>query len=208
MARLYIEDMTTPVLAFGLAPNQHGAIGLEARPGGGEAVWVDDITIRELPAVDSASHDPLKTDQSWEIYGPVELGDGGSQELPAFEEEGWRPFLPDSRGALITGTVTQFHSGEKDVVYLRTKVQVAQIEDGPNWLGVSTANRLDVWFRGFYRGTVAGERFIWADFLSSKQHPGARLSLLPTVGSNELIIRVNGRRFAGGGLFARMIVPN
>lgn len=207
LAKLYIEDMTTPVMAFGLAPNQRGAIGLEARPGGGEAVWVDDIIIRELPTVDSPSHHQITTDQSWEIYGPVEPGEGNSQVLPEFEEEGWRPFLPDPRGALITGASTQFHSGEKDVVYLRTRVQVAEGQAGPNWLGVSTANRLDVWFRGFYRGTVAEERFIWADFLTSKQHPGARLSLLPVVGSNELIIRVDGRRFAGGGLFVRMIVP-
>ena len=76
---------------------------------------------------------------------------------------------------------------------------------GPRWLAASSANRLDVWLNGFYRGSVAEERFIWSDFETSVENPGARLPLAPQVGENEIIIRVHGRRFAAGGMFLDLI---
>jgi len=91
---------------------------------------------------------------------------------------------------------------------LRTSFDVAEgTEDAPTWLAVSSANRLDVWFNGYYRGTVAPERFIWSDYLWSTEHPGARVPVTPRKGGNELLLRVHGRRFAGGGLYAALTGP-
>jgi hypothetical protein len=67
--------------------------------------------------------------------------------------------------------------------------------------------RLDVWFNGYYRGTVAAERFIWSDFLTAPGHPGARLPLEPKSGVNEVLVRVYGQHFTGGGLFATLEHP-
>jgi hypothetical protein len=204
-ARLYIGDMDRAVASFDQAPTTSGAIGFEARPGRGEPVWVDDIVVSALPGAAVQPVARAQVGPSWEIYGPLEPGEGDPAELPELDEQGWRPFYPDPRGALITGAVAQFRSGEMNTVYLRTSVQVAEGEIGPQWLAVSTANRLDIWYRGFYRGTVAGERFIWQDFLDSREHPGDRISLASVAGTNELIIRVHGGRFAGGGLYVRLV---
>jgi len=209
-ASLYIVNMDVPVVNFALAPNKHGALGLEARPGGGESVWVDDIAVLRLPPKTQPHEKPTpsKDKLSWEIYGPVESTKGAKEVLPEFDEEGWLPFEADSRGALITGLATQYRSGDEDVVYLRAYIDVAENKDAPTWLAISTANPVDVWYRGYYRGTAGNERFIWSDFTESAQHPGARFSLLSKVGRNEVVLRVNGRRFAGGGLFVEAVSQN
>lgn len=204
-ASLYIDDMEQAVLSFDQTPTHKGAIGFEARPGRGEPAWVDDVVISALPALALQAEAPVQAEPTWEIYGPLEFQDEDLTVLPEFDESAWRPFHPDPRGALLTGLVTQYRSGEKNTVYLRTYIEVAEGEDGPEWLAVSTANRLDAWYRDYYRGTVAADRFIWQDFLTSRDHPGARLSLASVPGSNELIIRVHGQRFAGGGLYAELV---
>ena len=80
-------------------------------------------------------------------------------------------------------------------------------EGSRNRLALSAANRIDVWFNGYYRGTVAPERFIWSDYLSSAEHPGARIPLSPRVGENRIVLRVHGRNFAGGGFYADLVRP-
>ncbi|MEM7355503.1 MAG: hypothetical protein AAF657_32115, partial [Acidobacteriota bacterium] len=114
----------------------------------------------------------------------------------------------DPRGAMITGLTTQY-SGEKTIAYLRARFEVApEASDAPTWLALSSANRIDVWLNGFYRGTVAPERFIWADFVTSGERPGARIPLAPSIGENEIILRVHGERFAGGGFYSRLLRPS
>jgi len=44
-------------------------------------------------------------------------------------------------------------------------------------------------------------------FLTVPGHLGTRLPLMPSPGRNELILRVDGERFAGGGFFAEIVYP-
>lgn len=205
-AELYVGDMSTPVVRFDQFPHRWGALGLEARPGGGEPVWVDDLTVTRLEGSAEPPADET-SDAHWEILGPFPEAADRLLEAPELPEEGWRPVARDARGMLLTGGVTQYRSGDDSVAYLRRRFEVTAPENAPRWLAVSSANRLDVWFRGYYRGTVAEERFVWSDYLTSARNPGARLPLLPVVGENEIVIRVHGDRFAGGGLFIDLIRP-
>ncbi len=211
-AALYIDNMDEPVVRFDLFPNTRGALGLEARPGGGAPVWVDDLRFSRLdePIV-GREYPSMPADQvlDWEVLGPFEVVETASVQTPDLPEQGWQLVQPDARGLVNTGLTTQFRSGDRNIAYLRTRFTAAEGEsNAPTWLAISSANRLDVWFNGYYRGTVADERFIWSDFLTAADHPGARVPLQPVAGVNEIIVRVHGRRFAGGGLFAALVRPN
>ena len=211
-AELFVGDMASPVVRFDLFPNTWGALGLEARPGGGESVWVDDLLVTRLPpsdAMESSIQTAPEGAAAWQIRGPTSLAEDATLDAPELPAEGWRAILPDLRGAVITGLTTQYRSGENDIVYLRTSFDIAEnLAEAPTWLAVSAANRIDVWLNGYYRGTVAPERFIWSDYLSSDRRPGARLPLAPSAGANEIILRVHGRNFAGGGFYADLIRPS
>lgn len=202
------EDTT---VTFSEAPTAFGTFGLEARPGFGEPVWIDDVVIRRLPeSEDVAAPDTderLSPFGEWEFRGPVEPSGEATPEAPPTSSQPWKGIMPDARGALITGAVTQFRSGTRDVLYLRTRFDAG---DAPQaaWLAISTANRLDVWLNGHFRGTVAPEEFIWSDHVDNPDHAGARVPIVPSAGMNEILIRVHGDRFAGGGFFIDLLQPD
>ena len=220
----YLEDLTLPVVTYDMFSNESGAIGLEARPGGGEPVWVDDIRVSKLgrglviPTGDVKIPQPAEGVVrllDWEILGPfeadgAEAGDGGgiavdSLDPPDLPTEGWRSVEPDARGMVLTGRFTQYRSGDHEILFLRATFEVAEdSEVKPSWFAIAAANRIDIWLNGYYRGTVAPERFVWLDYLVSSENPGARLPISPQTGANELVLRVHGRRFAGGGFYAAL----
>lgn len=221
LAELYIEDMRSPVVRFDLFPQDRGALGLEARPGGGEPVWVDDVQVTRLPSAlpapaadaltpirDATAARPtaVTTPVVWEVQGPVALDEHVGLDPPELPGDGWRELAPDRRGMLVTGLVTRYRSADNDGAYLRARFEVGgDGAEAPRWLAVSSANRLDVWLNGYYRGTVAPESYVWADFLATRR--GARIPIAPSAGPNELILRVHGERFAGGGLYLALTRP-
>lgn len=209
-AQLYIDDMELPLATFDRFDQSYGALGLEARPGGGEPVWVDDVRVSRLDAAPPAPAPAAAPDRGlndWQVLGPLLPPETDLAAYPELPETGWQPFAPDRRGALITGALTQFSSGDRDTLYLRVFFDAGETPQ-PGWLAFSSANRLDVWLNGFYRGSVAPDRYIWSDFLSAAEHPGAQLPMLPSAGRNEVLVRVHGRRFAGGGFFAGLRYPD
>jgi hypothetical protein len=122
-------------------------------------------------------------------------------ELPNLPDDKWTGVSPDPRGALITGRLTQTVSGDANTIYLRARFDAGTIASR-RYLCVSTADKLDVWVNGYYRGTIAPEEYIWRDHLHSDEHAGARLSFTAQPGINTVLFRVHGDRFAGGGFFA------
>ncbi|MEM7352413.1 MAG: hypothetical protein AAF657_16545, partial [Acidobacteriota bacterium] len=143
LAELYVGDMTSPVVGFDLFPGDRGALGLEARPGFGEPVWVDDVRVTRLPPSTAKARTVRSAPKSglqWEIQGPAALDDGASLDAPELLDEGWRTIEADPRGAMITGLTTQY-SGEKTIAYLRARFEVApEASDAPTWLALSSAN--------------------------------------------------------------------
>jgi hypothetical protein len=209
-ASLFIDNMQRSVLDFDMFNNEFGAIGFEARPGRGEKVWIDDLQIQHAnsPAssvnLKSISHDSTLT---WQVQGPFSESQNKRNNVPQLKEEDWRTIEPDKRGLINTGRLTQTDSGNSNILYLRTQFQILNESDKPSWIAFSSANNLDVWFRGFFRGTVGSERFVWSDFLSNQNNPGARLSLIPKTGQNDIILTVYGDKFAAGGFFAALETP-
>ena len=208
-AALYINDMNQAIVTFDQAPTTSGRLGLEARPGFGEPVWVDDVQVtalkRPLPGTSAAKPHNLLGD--WQFQPAVSDPADSALEFPELPETAWRELETDARGAIITGLLTQYRSGENSVVYLRARFQAPEGNDAA-WLALSTANRVDVWSGGRYRGTAAPEPYIWSDHLDNPVHFGTRLPL-PVVnpGDQELVLRVYGRRFAGGGFFSDILFP-
>lgn len=210
-ASLFIDDMQRAVLDFDLFDNEFGAMGFEARPGRGEKVWVDDLHIQPVdtvpPTIDlrSITHD---SNLIWQVQGPFSESQNKGNRAPELKEQDWRRIEPDKRGLINTGRLTQSDSGKRNILYLRTQFQINdESAPKPSWIAFSSANNLDVWFRGFYRGTVGSERFVWSDFLSNPIYPGARMSLIPAKGQNDIILKVYGNKFAAGGFFAALENP-
>ncbi len=203
LAKLYLANLDQPVLEFDLFANEFGAIGFEARPGRGEPVWIDDIQVSQLPpATGQNPHRVSPQNQlfGWQSQGMMPEPSRDYTLLPHLPESDWHDFEPDARGALITGMQTQSASGKASFAYVRAKFQAEQKSQN-GWLSLSTANRLDIWINGYYRGTVDSNRFIWADHATSETNAGARIPFTPVPGVNDLLIRVHGNRFAGGGFF-------
>ena len=209
-ATLYVDDLSTPVAEFDLFPGTEGALGLEARPGRGEPVWVDDIRVYELPlniGVPPEHESLASTLTAWKAYSGAADTSNITMATPEFQDARWYGISPDRRGAVITGKLTQFATGDDDIVYLRATFNVDD-PPAPGWLSFSSANQLDVWLNRMYRGSVAPDSFIWADHATSAIHPGARLPVEPKAGENEVLIRVHGDTFAGGGFFVRFLTAS
>jgi hypothetical protein len=205
-AALYIDDMAEPIVVFDGAPGISGQLGLEARPGRGDPVWVDDVVVSEPPARSHGKPGPAPPSKlgKWQYQTAIEDPLDATLAAPDLAEEAWMDISPDKRGAIISGLLTQTASGNRNVVYLRASFEVPEgIESG--WLALSSANRLDSWSGGYYRGSVAPESYIWSDHTENSGHPGARLPLLLKPGRQALLLRVYGDRFAGGGFYADIV---
>ena len=72
-------------------------------------------------------------------------------------------------------------------------------------LALCTANRMQIWVNGEYLAEVEPTNYIWSDFLTNPAHTGTRLDIELQPGENEIVIRLDGERFAGGGFFAALI---
>ena len=60
-----------------------------------------------------------------------------------------------------------------------------------------------IWLNGHFEGYSRADRFAWHDFEVNPDHPQTPYSSLPLVeGTNHVLIRIRGGRYASGGFFA------
>jgi hypothetical protein len=204
-ARFAFEELAQPLVRFDGIEMDRGAIGLEARPGRGDPVWVDDIVVRRLGAIPTTDPEAGAKPMSptllthWEVFGPFArpsdaVEAGGGTPLP-------RSVVADKRGMVITGRITDFVGGDRHLAYLRSTLDGGK--DGARRdLVFSSANRIDAWLDGRHLATMEPQDYAWTDFLSTPEHVAARLSVTLSPGPNILLLRVDGNRFAGGGFLA------
>ncbi len=208
---LYLDSSDEPVFSTSVIRNPPGRVGLEARPGGGDPVWVDDIRIRRLaqaatsavPA--SVGDDSVPRLSAWEVYeGPLNLSD--KEPLPALPDaDAWTPAMQDARGAVIPAAHARtLSNGDRDVVVRSRFDAYVRDKDVPTRLHLSSANDLTVWLNGQLVGTVARGDYIWSDHASNVARKGTTIALQPKAGENEITILVKGGRFAGGGMFVEL----
>lgn len=208
VCHFYVGDLETPVLTFADFEFGAGSIGLQPRSVGGP-VWVDNVTVERLtrltyqgPAIPAGVvYEPSRLLTGWQVAGPfTETRD----DIAVRPDEGadlWRPFATDSRGAVVTARVVDYH-GPRTVAYFRTTVPAER--PGPATLWLSSVDDVAVWINGRFEGFASREPFAWFDLATNPAHQGRSASLSLVAGDNDIVIRVRGGVYATGGFFARI----
>jgi hypothetical protein len=212
VAALYLGGDTGPALVFGGFEMESGALGLEARPGAGDPVWVDNVQVSSLPAdyeppAEAAiAYAPGAMIRQWQVAGPLTPLEGApSHELPdVLSAARWRGFDTDARGMVRSGRVTEY-LGERRVAWFCHRFDFDPSATSSLALALSTANRISVWLNGAWVVDVPRQSYAWFDFLNSAEHAGATVPLRPLAGENTLLLRVDGDVFAAGGFYAALI---
>jgi hypothetical protein len=213
----YVGDMDTPKLSFEIYEGPAGKAGFKPRVVGGK-VWIDNVRVT---AIDNLSYTgprrplgiqyrPAELVTDWEVLGPLtrtyaELEDSGGVGAVTIPDDSvkhrWRDFVTDERGAVVTGTVTEF-TGSRTVAYFRTTIEVPAGERAE--LQFSTIDDLALWLNRSFEGYAYRERFAWYDFRDNPDRPNGDWLRLAT-GANHVLVRVRGGVYASGGFFARVV---
>jgi len=209
-ATLYLDDFSKPLVSYSLFEQTSGQLGLEARPGKGEPVWVDQVRVTSLPdnyvappASNYPQNDQLIT--RWEAAGPFVPSEAGNgKELPArLQQADWHEFQPDARGMVRSGRMTEY-LGDRYVAWFRHSFEFQPGTGQTPMLHLSTANPISIWLNGQWVADVPPQDYTWPDFLSVDEHNGTEISLVTAAGQNTLLLRVDGNIFAAGGFYAGM----
>lgn len=203
---LYIDDMASPLFSTDLIDIASGLVGLEARPGRGEPVWVDDIRIHSLndeaapPETKSKRAQANRPIAGWRVYGETLDDDAAADPSRLSASANWSAVRPDKRGAVITARYTRLPLTVGGHYLFGASFDHAGGDSG-TVLAISSANHLSVWLNGEHVGEVQPAEYIWSDHVTNPAHKGARLAIRPLKGRNELLIVEDADRFAGGGFF-------
>jgi hypothetical protein len=145
ICHVYVGDTRTPQMTFEHFELESGAIGLQPRSVGGD-VWVDNVAVRQIPRLSYAGapvpvvhYKPEALLRDWQVAGPFDRTRDDVARRP--ESATWRPLATDARGAVVTGTLVDYH-GPNTVAYFRTQIVSASPAD--RQLQVSTADDLGV----------------------------------------------------------------
>ena len=204
----YVGGSSIPQLTFADFERRSGRVGLQTRSVGGE-VWVDNVRITAIErlAYSGPPIPPLRPDRSglltdWAVAGPLTHTDDRLAQTPGQYANKWRRFDTDSRGAVVSSRVVDYH-GPNTVAYFRTRV--------PAWtdhtaeLRLSTIDDLAIWLNGRLRAHVARSGAAWFDFLQNPAREAQSIPLPLKSGTNELVVRVRGGVYGSGGFFAAIV---
>ena len=206
-AHLYVGATTTPQLTFADLEIESGALGFQPRSVGAP-VWIDNVTVRRLDALSyngppvpapGYARDQFLTD--WRVAGPFTGNDDAIARRPQAHTS-WRPLAADARGAVVTGSIVDYH-GPRTAAYFRTTVRAAAA--GPAELQFSTVDDIAVWANGRFLAFLARQDLAWFDAHATPERRGRRLPLTLQSGDNEIVVRVRGGAYASGGFFARLV---
>ncbi len=205
-AHVYIGDAVAPQITFSAFEFDRGALGLQPRSVGG-AVWVDNVRVRLLdrlsyagPPIPAPAYDTRDLLTAWQVAGPFDRTDDAIAREPGAAR--WTPFATDSRGAVVSGRVTDYH-GPRTVAYFRTTLQAPESRGAE--VQFSTIDDLAVWVNGEFQAFIARQEAAWFDFATNPAHAGRRLPLRLRAGRNDLVVRVRGGVYASGGFFSRLV---
>ncbi len=216
VCHLYVADMETPKVTFPYFELDSGKAGFKPRVVGGP-VWIDNLRViaidelsyrgSMLPA--GVEHEPGRMVRSWRVLGPLEATHTELERRPlppsaGVVEDGvehrWREFETDGRGAVVTGRVVDF-LGEDTVAYFHTTIEVP--DGSAAVLEFSSIDDLTLWLNGQFEGYSYADNYAWYDFSVNPDHPPSPYTSLGlVVGTNHVLIRIRGGRYASGGFFA------
>ena len=202
----YVGSSNVPQLTFPLFEFDSGAVGLQPRSVGGD-VWVDNVKVTSIEKLSYAGpprpfqfqYDPEALLTEWFVAGPMPRTDDAIARNPEAHPDAWRPFDTDTRGAVITARVVDYH-GPDAVAYFRT--QVGTDESGSAMLNISTVDDLALWVNGRFHWFIPRSDHAWYDFWRNPEHDGQHIPVQLVTGRNEIILRVRGGAYASGGFYA------
>lgn len=213
-AHVFVGDLEEPALVFCDLELSDGMFGFQPRSVGGP-VLVDDIVVRSIeefsrpgcvtPALLDSRFRPALPLSEWKVAGP----------FPATRDEiardpetysGWRTFRPDSRGAIVTGSVVDFH-GPDTVAYFRANLPWRGDHRAEAELLFSSVDDLALWVNGRFHWFLSRGRSAWWDFALNEEHVTHRIPIDLVPGDNEVVIRVRGGVYASGGFYTGMAFP-
>jgi hypothetical protein len=207
-AHVYIGDTQTPQVTFQDYEGRSGLAGLQPRSVGGP-VWVDNVEARVIDRLSYSGPPippmPARADDlvtGWQVAGPFERTNDALARQPRAAAGAWRAFVTDSRGAVVTGRVVDYH-GPATVAYFRTTIEAPAAEDVE--LRLATIDDLAIWMNGAFLTFLGRQDAAWADAGENPSHPARRLPLSLRAGPNDIVIRVRGGVYASGGFFARLL---
>lgn len=221
---IYIDDMVTPRVTFAHYEGTSGRVGFNSRVTGSPA-WVDNVRVTSIeqlryrgPDIPDITYEAKSLITDWEFIGPVAGANAAIERSgpgPDVDDSGrkyvWQAFDTDSRGALISGRVTEFRAG-RPVAYFRTFLDASEAQQAV--LHFSSVDELAVWVNGRFQGYVyrngymdAGDWNAWYDFGTNPEHEGRRVTVDLLEGRNYVVIRTYNGQFASGGFFAKWEQP-
>ncbi|MEM6380027.1 MAG: hypothetical protein AAF705_17660, partial [Bacteroidota bacterium] len=172
---LYINDMQRPKITFDLFELKSGKIGFQPRVAGG-AVWIDDIKVRAIQSfsytgkrIPFIEYQPDSLLTKWEVFGPLAKPNltieqaVNDEELPLKingKTLSWEKFKPDARGALITGSITEYQ-GANTVAYFRTTL--LSEEEKTVTLHFTTTDELVLYLNGRDVGRIYRDGYVSKD---------------------------------------------
>ncbi|MEN0050838.1 MAG: hypothetical protein AAF806_27470, partial [Bacteroidota bacterium] len=122
---LYINDLNIPKVTFDLFEFDTGKIGFQPRVVGGSA-WIDNVEVSSIDQftyqgekIPDLNYQPEKLVTEWEVLGPFKQPSPKIEQSIAGDQLAWKAFKVDKRGAVVTGSITEFE-GSKTVAYFRT----------------------------------------------------------------------------------------
>ncbi len=204
-AHVYVGSGDVPQITFAGFDHDRGAIGLQPRSIGGP-VWVDNVRVHSIdrlsysgPPIPAIAYDTTTLLTKWQVAGPF---DRTVDDIARHPDRGrWATFETDTRGAIITGRVVDYH-GPKTVAYFRSAVDVPAA--GQSELEFSTSTDLSVWLNGQFISGASRQEFAWFDFATNQEHAPRRLAVTLKAGRNDLVVRVRGGAYAEAGFFSRV----
>jgi hypothetical protein len=176
-AHVYVGNGDVPQITFAGFHYDRGAIGLQPRSVGGP-VWVDNVRVRTIDRlsysgrpIPAIAYDTTTLLKKWQVAGPFDRTVDDIARHP--DRVRWATFETDTRGAIITGRVVDYH-GPKTVAYFRTAIDMPAA--GQSELQFSTSSDLSVWLNGQFISGASRQEFAWFDFATNQEHAPRRLA--------------------------------
>lgn len=206
VAHVYIGPGNVPQLTFMIPEAGPGRLGFQPRSVG-KAVLLDNIVVRRLdrhsyqgPPIPAPDYQRGR-ELAWQAAGPYDRTRDAIVSDSVEYSDVWRAFEADSRGAIETARLLDFH-GPNTVAYLRTRVHADS--SGPAILRLSSVDDVALWVNGRFEGFYYRQDQAWHDHDRNDAHAGTAIRIRLNRGQNVIAVRVRGGTYAAGGFFAAL----
>ena len=217
VCHFYVGDMERPKVTYNFLEFDSGRVGFKPRVYGSEC-WIDNIEVTSISAFEyqgpvlpkSIQYSPETLITDWNVIGPfhnriTEIEQDGYVPDRSYREtqytRNWESFHADGRGCVVAGRICGFNNWRR-IAYFHCEVHADQTRDAK--LMFSTRNDLTVWVNGVMAGQIRQMDYCWYDFMDNPEHAGSELMIRLNSGTNQILVLVQGGRYAGDGFYVHV----